>query len=413
MIEGNKLIRIEYNNKIYDILVDETHTKHFIEVRTKDGKEKFYHPNLGDLIKLNLIYNTSKDEKFDKRKKYRFKQETIKNLKIKYNNIKKLSKHITKLTNIAVIAAVIITLKNKIDDYDIPEIAIGTVEIKNNDELDEFNINQVTFDEVRNTLDQNTNFKGKYKNLANEYIDLLEKKLPNIDLRLLNENLKDMNIDLCYGQILKDENAAGEYNSNTRVLSICTGYDEKTFKSIYFHELTHALTTLNRQVSFMDEKIIRNQKILKQYEQSKTYGEAIDEGFTEIITNFLLSRYNTMDDYLKDDSKKFVGYSTVVAPTCYKLVKLTYDEYSIYDYVNGNVEEFANILKKYDLDGIIDYLDVIKRSDDSTKIKIADSYEFKTYTDRLENLLDSKYNNAKYDDESKRKIAYILSKDFQ
>ena len=412
MIEVTKLTRIKYNKKLYDIFVDKEHYKHFLEVKIKDGKEIFYHPNLHDLINLNLIYNTEDDIKYDRNKKYKFRENKIKNLKIKYRNLKVLSNTAIKIINIAICGIIILSIKEKVDNGEIPEIAIGMVEIKNNSELDEYNITNVTFDEVRKTLSENQNIQPKYKKLAEEYIDLLEKKLPGIDLRLLNENLKDMKLVLSPGQKLKEENAAGSYDADTNTLSLCTGYENRTVRSIFFHELTHSMTVFNGKIKIINDKVVRNQRLLKQYEENKIYGKSLDEGFTEILTNYLTSNYDNLDDYFKDENKKFVGYNTVIAPTCYKLLKLTQDEYSIYDFVSGNVIEYVMILKKYDLDGIIDHLDVITNST-RNKTEIIESDEFNEYLKHLDNCLANKKHAKSEKDVNQYKAAYILSKEFK
>ena len=53
----NKLIRIKYNGKLYDIFSDENHRKVFLEVRIIDGEEKYFYININDYLYLNSIYN--------------------------------------------------------------------------------------------------------------------------------------------------------------------------------------------------------------------------------------------------------------------------------------------------------------------------------------------------------------------
>ena len=125
-------------------------------------------------------------------------------------------------------------------------------------------------------------------------------------MRILNENLKDMQVIVYYGKQINIDNVAGAYDANTNTLEICTGYEDKTLKNIIFHELTHATTTLNSKVSIMNAKIICNQRVLKQYEEKNNYGEALDEGFTEVLTNYLLSNSKTLDEYYKEENRKFL-----------------------------------------------------------------------------------------------------------
>ena len=410
MDEGIRLIRIKYNNKIFDVFSDIGHNKKFLEVRTKDGKELFYHPDLKDLINLNLIYNTYSDKKYIK-KKYKFKKDKINNLKINYNNIKKISNYLSILTKVALCVTISSFLfKGKTDDS-LPEIFLGAVEIKNDIEFDEYDINNVSFDEIKETLNNNDSIDNKYKSMIYQYISLLEEKLPDIDLRILNYNLKDMKVVLCPGKTLKDESAAGSYDANNNILEICVGYDDYTIKNILFHELTHAMTTFNQTISIINEKKITSQRVFKQYETMNYYGESIDEGMTEVLANFLTSDCSTLAEYYKSEEVTFLGYNATIAPTCYKLLKLTQDEYTLYDFVSGNISEYASVLKKYDMDGIIEYLDIIKKSDN--KVEVINSYEFNEYLERLDYLLKQNNKSSKYEQYNSYNFTYILSKEIK
>ena len=393
MVEGIKLARIKYNEKMFDIFVDEKHEKHFLEVRIKDGKELFYHPVLDDLVKLNLIYNTEKEEKYNK--KYKFKKGKIRNLRIRYQNIKKINNFLTFVSRTLICLCIGTIVGKTFSESDTGNQIISSViegsyiNPDKTSELSNFGIDNVTFDELRVSLDDNPNIDSTYKEYISEYINLLERKLPNIDIRMLNVNLKTLKIVLYDGEYLPQSAAAGNNNSNKNEIKVCIDYPEDSCKHIFFHELTHSLS--NCYYRWYDSTGLVAYTVFKHYEGANDYGVSLDEGFTEIISDFLLSDDNTLDEYLKEKDRDFFGYNAYIAPITYHLLQLTSDEYNLYDYIDGKVYDYVEILSKYDLVDLVDYMDIIQQSNsNSAEVKL--SNEFNEQLDKLNKLLDNKDN---------------------
>ena len=57
MKEYIKLAKIRYKNTDFVVFENEHHEKVFLEVKIKNGKEKYYHPVLEDAIDLQLIFS--------------------------------------------------------------------------------------------------------------------------------------------------------------------------------------------------------------------------------------------------------------------------------------------------------------------------------------------------------------------
>ena len=60
----------------------------------------------------------------------------------------------------------------------------NVVIVASNDMLDEINMEKVSFNDVRLTLANNQKIDEEYKKYISEYIDRLEERLPEIDLRI-------------------------------------------------------------------------------------------------------------------------------------------------------------------------------------------------------------------------------------
>ena len=393
MVEGVKLARIKYNNKEFDIYSCKDHIKCFCEVKINNSKEELLQPNLEDLINLNLIYNNDSFEKNDI-KKFDSNNKSVKNLRITYDALKKVRFGLTFITIPAITVGLLSYMIDKTmgnsSNEEISSINtdfVGDPYLSSTSELENYGLGEVTFSDLKTTVDNNSNFQGRYKELVHEYIELLERKLPDIDIRMLNANFKDIVIEEYNGKTLPYSTAIANYNSTTNKLRLCVDYDEETIRKIFFHECSHVLTNYY-------SKNVSNGFVLKKFEGKDDYGISIDEGLVENIATFLLSDFDTFEEYINGDVDSFWGYRAYVAPLTYNLLQLTFDEFNFYDYVDGKIYDYTEILKKYDMDVMIDYLDVIEKNlGNASDVKL--SPEFNEKQKELKTLIDSKKENGK------------------
>ena len=127
------------------------------------------------------------------------------------------------------------------DDY---KITGNLVVLKKVDELELIGINNVTYDELRNTFENNPNLKSNFfiHKYVNNYINALEERMPDLDLRVLNHNFKTLEINIIPEEEWENKDINGFYSITENKIGIRESA-RHNIKTIY-HELSHALTNL-------------------------------------------------------------------------------------------------------------------------------------------------------------------------
>lgn len=220
------------------------------------------------------------------------------------------------------------------------------VMVYDNEVLTALGVSEASFDEVRYTLEQNQNISPEYKVYMNQFLDLLEVKMPEVDLRVLNSNWKDLEYVF---DLDKDSSINGTWNSTDKKLHLKEEYidsqtgkfDEKEFITCLVHELVH---TLNYGVLTVTDPNTKEELQLRKFFQRTNYGESFSEGLTTIITDYLLSDYTSIDDYLQQENPSFDSYQ-VTAPICYQVYK-GMDNYDLYDFINKDISYFDTKVKE-------------------------------------------------------------------
>lgn len=373
-----KLIRIKYSGKIFDVFVDSYNKKHFYEVEKIDNKEKYHDPSLTDSISLKLIFTglTSTNCKYDK-------EQLIKNLHIRQKNIEKLTAYTLVLTCYAISAGVVLGGACGIGYLTLNHLDPSFVSVQEQNLIE-----KADFNDVLNTLDSNSNLTDSEKDRIREYILCLNRKLPEIDYTILNDNLKNLKIKI--GSVIDSayENVAARYIPILNEL-IFENEDFYNDDSIFYHEMTHVLTS----------SVVLNLKGVYRvdFSDKDSYGRGIDEGKTEVVAYYLTNdTYNSFDEYLMSDYEKTVGYTEEITKTTYDLMRLTKDDFTVYDYLFSDVNELETELKKYDLDGIIDCVDA-ELSTILKDVTMVDNSEFNYYLNTLDSLLKVKQNEEYMD----------------
>ena len=391
MKEYTKLFRIKYNNKLFDIFSDENHKKTFLEVKEKDNEIEYYYPELQDYIYLNNTYNKEPDG-IVYNKKYKFTPIII---------LVGLSAILITGINVLDNASTNYKLKKEtnntklviLDEEENIEYLeeISTVIVTDNRLLNNFGLQDVSFDEVRKTLDNNKNIPEKYRNYVIEFIDALEEGLPEIDLRVFNENLKTLEFDIINKNDWTTTGVDGLYNYNSNTISIKDSYySEEREKEVVFHELGH---TLNLGViKIYDNEGKLEYKLIKKFCSTNGYGNSLSEGFNTVLTDYLLTE--NKDTFFDKEVHEYNGYQKI-SNLSFQMLKIM-DNYSLYDYINGNINEFEIRLKESGVSISVDLLDaLIKVSDE---IEIVENQSLNKIEERiLEKRIKQEINSGKSD----------------
>ena len=151
------------------------------------------------------------------------------------------------------------------------------------DELKKFFPEQVTFDNLKISLKENSKIDKEYRTYTNEFIDLLEERYPDIDLTVFNENLKIFEVkEISKKEMTKDKKRESYYQVPTTTIYM---HDEhksiNNKKYCYFHELWHMFNNLYIEKG--------NNVYYKNPSMYESNGTAFDEGMTTFLTEQLFT----------------------------------------------------------------------------------------------------------------------------
>ena len=346
-----KLFRIKYNNKEFDIFIDQYKRKTFLEV----CGNKYKYPLYEDFIYLFKIYNqnnpfVSYDEHefiiSDKPKKFKFK-EFIKLCVGEVSSLILCLPIIATITTSFMSSYLTLDFKNK-------EIFLKVIPVKGKtidkvSEASEFLGDKGSYDEIVATINNNDNLDQYYKEYAINLARYLFNKYPDADLRIFNNNMKDISLKIIDENLLSG-NTVGFYNSFSNAIRLGDLHSERG--DVITHEFMH--TT---------HHWIENNKIFPQI-RIEFGGKSLDEA----MTNYVIEGMYDAHSYLNE--MDLLVY----------LMNLV--DYDYYDYEQEGISKLINLLKeKYpqvDIDYIIDFADNMTLSirffDD--EFKFEDNYEF-------------------------------------
>ena len=205
----------------------------------------------------------------------------------------------------------------------------------------------ISYDDIRNTI-SNIDIDTNIKNLLLKGINNLEKNEFNMNLEVLNYNLKRLKI--IYSDELVEEmnQAVAKFEPEDGLVTISSdAFESPGFEEIFFHEvLGHGMT-----IAYIPEKdllcstcfttcIIEDNK----YKGNYVVGRALDEALAEIIRKYAA---NTKID----------NEETFYTPCVYSLlILLKSNNISIEEYANNGVEYLMEKLKENNLGRQIDYI---------------------------------------------------------
>ena len=284
------------------------------------------------------------------------------------------------------------------DNY---KIIDNLVILKNVDELERLGIKNVTFDELRETVESNPSLTSNFftHKYIMRYIDDLELKMPNVDLRVLNHNLKTIEINITPEEEWENKTINGFYSITGNKIGIrhSNRHNIKTF----YHELSHALTnTFIRDSIEIDGRYIENAKIYRGVKEIyNPYAKSMDEGMNTVITAYLLSdNYKT---YFDDVDLSHLTVYTDIVDVYYEGYKLIHDDYPIEEYLNGYYTDFESELSKYDIYDLIPMCDVVMDTEGEDKTSLMEDDAFITLK---EDILRNRLVQLKSEDISETQI---------
>ncbi len=373
MEDYKKILRVQYHNKIFDVFSDKNHKRTFLEVKKENQKEIYFYPEFKDYLYLNATYN-KKDDGILYAKKYRFEPKitllkTIITLEIAslvylgpaaINRIK--SMHFTNA----------ITKELEEGSYGKGNT---TIYIYDSSVLDKINLERCTFSELYETLQENEKIPEKYRSYIYEFINRLEERLPYLDLRILNENLKTLSFNIIPNELWERDNIAGWYKRVENQITLKTTYRNKEEERLnVFHELCHTLNncTFEHSVFLEEEQNLENLNFEKSFYLSEnSYGKSVSEGFTTILTDYLLAP--SYEDYFEKESRSYANYWNT-ASIYYQIMKVLPD-YTFYDFLDKNVLDLQERLEAIGLDGLIDMTDATLETNSEITIESTEDLE--------------------------------------
>ena len=356
----NKLTRIKIKDKLYDIFSDDNHCKFFLEVKLVDGKEKYYYVDIKTYYYLNKIYNCKSNIMYLKEKKEKRKLSFSEKLYVSFG--------------IAYMGLCSVVLTDKIIDAKLQRNTSLTnqtaymeqrYDISETSYLDDY-LEDVTFYDLRKTLADNNKISLKHKEYINRYIDLLEQRFPELDLRVFNENLRKLSFEVVDPKDWEDPSTMGyiRTTSDWVIITLKSEYDNEYDEWLVIsHELTHVL-----RGAYIKTK----DGIVKFDFNFSTYGGAFKEAFTEVINGYIIT--DDYENYFNEIYRSYTGYNRY-SDAVFQILKLADIEYTMYDFLNYGIDKFEDLLRQYNLDELIDLYDVDMASENNNitvmeKIKI-------------------------------------------
>ncbi len=354
--EYQKIARVFYRNRVFDVFRDQRHNKTFLEVQEKNGEEEYHFPTLSDYLYLNHLYNQKRTTVLESKKLHFKVQIIVAGTLISLGIIgsvgaEKIHTHLVrqKYENWE---AHLEEINEVTDEYTQKE---KEIEIYDNDVLSKFGFQDVSFDDVFETLENNSNLDSTSKEDIREFILLLQTKAPDIDLRIFNENLKLLTVQKEDNSKFR-QNIFARFDSKNHTIELREDYTSDGLRKInFYHELVHTLNVLDcsRVIRDSEYGIEETYHIKKDYRLENNYGISALEAYTAIFTDYLMDE--DYIHYFDRESRNYQGYWNI-SPIYYQVLKAT--NYTFEDFINKNVSSLEEKLKEIDLENIIDVIDI-------------------------------------------------------
>lgn len=244
-----KLFNIKYNNKVFTIFVGEDGRKIFLELQDNN---KYCYPTLEDFTYLTKIYNDKSlidhAQKFSFDEKVRVGAATL--ALVSLINLTSCGKIKVEVENNEVIETVEPIMpqseneerpeeqeENREEQAENNEYKVKTIYLKDVSELDDIlEYKTISVEEVRNVIDKK-DLPDKVREAAHLALNDMLKRVPDIDLRIFYENMKDLTyVEIPIEELQESEYIDAEFNCVERKITTHPNVSLKTLK----HEMNHA-----------------------------------------------------------------------------------------------------------------------------------------------------------------------------
>lgn len=347
-----KLFRIEYNNKEFDVFSDQYRRKTFLEINN-DGK--YIYPLFDDFIVLYraynqrnpfIVYDGERLPIHHKPKGYKLKEY----VRIYIGSFSTICMAI----NIAALitgytSSSYLTLEYKDHELNIKSVPVNGTVINHTNQLDNILGSRIPVEEVIETINSNEKLNDYYKQYAINFVQFISNKYPDADLRIFNDNMKNIYIDIREDEKMS-KNIAGSYNSKINEIELRESYRENGITIT--HEFAHSFHHwIEDKVGF-----------------PKVRSEFVGFSLDEAMTNVVISGMYDTKTYKRE--MKILSYL------------MSFVDYSYYDYEREGIVKLIDMLKQkfpqVDIDYIIDVSDAMTNSSRylDNDLKIESNEEF-------------------------------------
>lgn len=257
---------------------------------------------------------------------------------------------------------------------------------------------EVSLDDLKLAIKENTKIASKYKDLLNEYVEQVVKKYPKAELRVFYENLKTLGVIECakeeFIKVSLSVDASASYLRKENNIYVLNGfqYDKGTWGyQVMFHEFSHALRT---GVWNKNDTRIKVQVEGQNYNNTMT-AEALNSLFAV-----------SLFDYEERD----IAYQ--LQSNYFKVMLECMDNYTLEDYVNHSLSYFPKKLDEFHNQEdyatvILELISMQYQAFHNSYIKVEPS-AFTPIYDYISNMYYQKHINSEMSYEEALKVADTL-----
>ena len=315
-----RLFNIKYNNKEFAVFVDANHKYAFMEI--KDGK--LVHPELEDFKKLFEVFNVDNGILA-----YHLIGETLEE-KIKYKGaLLSLVFTANVLFPFSVGVEYRLTHDNTIE---ISQTKDSTIRFNSITDLNTYlGYRDISKEELFEAIDNNSSFNDRQREITKSIIEEKIRINPDIDLRLIYENLKDIKIEYRTEEELLDqfdETILGCYENFGNTIYLSSDDD-----FLFAHEVSHTMHNYMRNVD--------GKTLIKKASRS-----AFQECVTDEEANMGIDNKNNNSN---EDNRMYKYLIAHADNFNYKI----YDEYGL----DPLIDELKAKYPSVDIEFIIDYFE--------------------------------------------------------
>lgn len=434
MLDYRKVVEFSFKNKTYNMYLD-NRNKHFFLNVSDDGKLSYI--TLEEMFELNELFSTIPMVMNIKKGRLNEKINLIPKIIIggvavpltllvlttcteMYNSNKRLEEIAMKSTHSQVLGEEdlgkflsygVDSDKDFVVDTYLESDKLNYLFVYDMKYLDKvLEYKNVSLAQLEEVVNNNPLITDKFKTLLFEYFSALVKKYPNIDLRVLYENLKTLEIVECdRSELVKKTLSVDSYGCYVKTENkIYVLKDNEYLKGtwayqVIFHEFSHVLRTGDWNINGKDVKV-----------------QVEGQNFDNLITSEALNSLFAVS--LFDFEEKDIAYQ--LQSNYHSVILECLDNYSLSDYVNHSLGYYPKKIDEYNGDEnyatvILELIQVQYDDYHSSNLKVKPEVYHLIY-DYIAEMYYNKYINENMDynqarivvDKLVNKIIYDVPKDY-